>query len=204
MTIDLNEPPRTACTPIQISDEDIYEAMREISGYLDITPGDFKEVYLKAFQQAMRRLTRSMHVSAIMTTDVAKVTPDTPIWAVAQLMADRKISGVPVVDKDEKVVGVISNRDFLAALGGSKSGTFLQIIADCLKGSGCLAVEVRNQRARDLMTSPPITALPETPVHDIAQIMTQQGINRIPIVDPYGKLLGIVSRADIVSSTLVG
>lgn len=204
MKIDLKEPPSTACAPVQISDEDIYEAMREISGYLDITPGDFKEVYLKAFQQAMKRLTRSMHVSAIMTTDVAKVTPDMPIWAVAQLMADRKISGVPVVDKDEKVVGVISNRDFLAALGGSKSGTFLQIIADCLKGSGCLAVEVRNQRARDLMTSPPITALPETPVHDIAHIMTQQGINRIPIVDPYGKLLGIVSRADIVRSTLVG
>lgn len=198
-----NEPTET-CTPVEISDDDIYEAMREMSGYLDITPGDFKEVYVRAFQHAVRRLTRAMHVSTIMTTDVTSVTRETPIRVVAELMAERKISGVPVVDEDEHVVGVISNRDFLAALGGYRSGTLMKIVADCLKGSGCLAVEVRDQRAEDLMTSPPVTAAPDTPIVDVANIMAQRGINRIPIVYPNGKLVGIVSRADIVNSSLIG
>ncbi len=51
-----------ACAPLQISDDDIFSAMREISGYLDITPSDFKELYLKAYQHAISRLTRSVRV----------------------------------------------------------------------------------------------------------------------------------------------
>lgn len=193
-----------ACIPVEISDEDIYEAMSEISGHLDITPGDFKEVYLKAFQHAVLRLTRATPVSKIMTRDVARVNRDTPLWAVAELMAQRKISGVPVVDADDNVVGVISHRDFIAALGGDKSGTFMQIIAECLKGSGCMAVDARDQHAEDLMTSPAITTSPETPVLDVANIMAQRGINRVPIIDGNGKLVGIVSREDIVKASYIG
>jgi CBS domain-containing protein len=204
METQMTDMPEKACLPVDISDNDIYEAMKEIPGYLDITPGDFKEVYLKAFQHAVRRLTRAIHVSKIMTKDVARATRDTPLWEVAELMAQRKISGLPVVDADERVVGVISNRDFVAALGGDKSGTLMQIIAECLKGSGCLAVQARSQRAEDLMTSPPVTASPETSVMDAAYIMARRGINRIPIVDGTGRLVGIVSRADIVRASIVG
>ena len=60
-----------ACVPVDLSDEDIYEAMREIPGYLDITPGDFKEVYLKAYQHALSRLTRSVTVEEVMTDTTA-------------------------------------------------------------------------------------------------------------------------------------
>jgi CBS-domain-containing membrane protein len=70
----MTDMPEKACLPVDISDNDIYEAMKEIPGYLDITPGDFKEVYLKAFQHAVRRLTRAIHVSKIMTKDVARAT----------------------------------------------------------------------------------------------------------------------------------
>jgi len=60
-----------ACVPVDISDEDIYEAMKDISGYLDITPADLKEVYLKAYRHAVTRLTRSVKVRDVMTRDVA-------------------------------------------------------------------------------------------------------------------------------------
>ncbi len=204
MEVDTKNPPAKACTPIEISDEDIFQAMREISGYLDITPNDFKEVYLKAFQQAVKRLTRAVPVAKIMTRDVARVTIGTPLWDVAELLAKRRISGVPVVDENEKVIGVISNRDFVAALGREKKGSLMQVVADCLKGAVCLAAKVGNKRVEDLMTSPAVTVGPDTPVNDVANIMAQRGINRVPIVDSDQKLVGIVSRADIVSSTLVG
>ena len=55
---------------IELKDEDIYEAMQDIPGYLDITPGDFKEVYRLAFQHALERLSREVTAAEIMTTDV--------------------------------------------------------------------------------------------------------------------------------------
>ncbi|MGC8605481.1 MAG: CBS domain-containing protein, partial [Desulfomonilaceae bacterium] len=56
-----------ACAPVDISDDDIFKAMRDISGYLDITPSDFKELYIKAYQHALSRLTRIVKVREVMT-----------------------------------------------------------------------------------------------------------------------------------------
>src|SRR4030067_435205 len=102
---------------IDISEEDIYEAMKEIRGYLDITPGDFKEIYKLTYRHAFNRLARSIKARDIMTKDVSFVTRATPLKEVAKLMAREKISGVPVIDADKKVLGVISEKDFLAHMG---------------------------------------------------------------------------------------
>jgi CBS domain-containing membrane protein len=192
-----------ACAPVDISDDDIYEAMKDISGYLDITPADFKEVYLKAYRHAVTRLTRSVKARDVMTRDVASVGPDTPLEDVAQMMADRKVSGVPVVDRAGKVVGVISEKDFLVHLGTGEPRTFMEVVAECLKGSGCLAAPLRSYGAADFMNSPAVTVTEETPVMEIAQTFLQHKINRVPVVDHDGRLMGIVSRADVVRSSLL-
>ena len=192
------------CVPVDISDKDIYEAMSEIPGYLDITPGDFKEVYLKAYQHALQRLARSVKVAKVMTTDVASVVRHTPIRQVAELMAHEKVSGVPVLEADGTVAGVISERDFLSTMGGGEFGTFMDVIADCLKGGQCLAAPMRTQFAEDIMSTPAVTVSPETPLMEVANIMARRSINRVPVVDSAGKLVGIASRADVVRSSLVG
>lgn len=192
-----------ACVPVEISDDDIFEAMTQIPGYLDITPGDFKEVYLKAYQHALQRLTRSVHVKEVMTTEVAAVLRSTSIREVAELMARRRVSGVPVLNTDRSVAGVISERDFLRTMGGEQSATFMDVIADCLRGGKCLAAPMRIQCAEDIMTAPPVTVNPDTSVMEVANIMARQRINRVPVVDATGKLVGIASRADVVRSSLV-
>ena len=108
------------CVPVDISDEDIYKAMSEIPGYLDITPGDFKEVYLKAYEQALKRLSRSVKVEEVMSTEVVYVERKTPLREVAQLMAQRRVSGVPVLEADGAVAGVISETDFLSTMADEK------------------------------------------------------------------------------------
>jgi CBS domain-containing membrane protein len=193
-----------ACVPVDISDDDIYEAMGKISGYLDITPGDFKELYLKAYEHALKRLTRSMKVAEVMTEDVASATPDTPMKDVAQLMALRKVSGVPVVTSDGMVTGVISEKDFLGAMGLGKTGTLMNVVADCLVGGRCLAAPIRAMTARDIMSAPAVTVHRDTPLMEVADTLTKRGINRLPVVDDSGLMVGIVSRADVVRSTLVG
>ncbi|MFA5110373.1 MAG: CBS domain-containing protein [Desulfobaccales bacterium] len=187
---------------IELKDEDIYEAMRAIPGYLDITPGDFKEIYRLAFQHALERLSRAVTAAEIMTTDVVAVHPDTAVADVAAAMGQRGVSGVPVVDADHRVMGVISEKDFLSRLGVPEARNFMSLVAGCLKTKGCAALPIKGALARDLMSAPAVTVAPETPVQAIAALFTDRGINRVAVTDPEGRLLGLVSREDIVKATL--
>ena len=186
---------------IDLKDEDIYEAMRAIPGYLDITPGDFKEVYRLAFQHALERLNRAVTAAEIMTTDVA-VNPVTPVAEVAAAMGRRGSSGVPVVDAGQKVVGVISEKDFLARMGAGEPRNFMSLVAGCLMTKGCVALPIKHALAQDIMTTPAVTVAPDTLVRDIAALLTQKSINRVAVTGPGGRLLGLVSRGDIVQATM--
>ncbi len=75
------------------------------------------------------------------------------------------------------------------------------VIAQCLKEKGCVAVTIREQCVRDIMTSPAITVSEDTSVNEIAGIFTEKNINRVPVINPDGVLTGIVSRADIVRAS---
>lgn len=184
---------------VEISDDDVYDAMKEIQGFLDITPGDFKEVYRHAYRHAFERITRTVKARDVMTRGVVTVHPETPLDEVASRMAGAGVSGVPVVDGGGKVAGVISEKDFLARMGGAES--FMSVVAECLKGKGCVAVPIRARRAGDIMSSPPVTVGEEAPVAEIAETFTSKNINRVPVVDVAGRLVGIVSRADIVRAS---
>lgn len=192
-----SEDPETYRRPVDISDDDIYDAMKEIPGYLDITPGDFKEVYRSAFQYAIERLS-SVKAADVMVTEVVSVTRKTPLDQVAQVMSRHGISGVLVVEEGKRVVGVISEKDFLTRLGEQDNETFMGVVAECLKGLGCVAVSIRGQNAEDIMTSPAVTVEEETSIMEVANILTGKNINRVPVLNRKGYLVGIISRADIV------
>lgn len=186
---------------IEISDQDLLDAMKDIPGYLDITPRDLREVYTYAYRHALSRIRISVKAKDIMTRDVISVEKDVSLKRVSELMARNMISGIPVVKKDKKVVGVISQKDFLTRMGAKSSKSFMGVIAECLKGKGCVAVSIREQRARDIMSSPAITVSEETDVNEIAGIFTEKNINRVPVINPDGVLTGIVSRADIIRAS---
>jgi len=189
-----------AC-PLDISDEDILKAMRDVMGYIDITPGDFKELYRFAFRHALERLRHSITAKDIMTKDVVSVARNIPLEEVADILNRFALSGVPVTDHDQRVVGVISEKDFLLHMGVQKKKTFMGVVAQCLKNKGCLAVSMRGQKAEDIMTSPAVGVLENTPVFEIADTFTTKNINRAPVIDANDRLLGIVTRTDIVRSS---
>ena len=189
------------CRPVDISDDDIYDAMKEIPGYLDITPGDFKELYRFAYQHAVERFS-SVKAGDAMVRKVVSVTRKTPLVQVAEAMARHGVSGVPVVEEGERVVGVISEKDFLTRMGEQDAKTFMGVVAECLKGKGCVAVPIRGQNAEDIMTSPAVTVNEETSIMEIANIFTEKNINRVPVINQQGRLVGIISRADVVRNRL--
>jgi len=181
-----------------ISDSDIYEAMKEIPGYLDITPADLKEIYRHAFRHAHERVNRPVKAAAIMTRLVHHVKVDTPLAAVAELMAQNVVSGVPVLDEAGRVVGVISEKDFLRRMGGPDAARVMGIIAACLGGKGCVAAPIRGETASAIMAAPAITVREDASAPEIVEIFATRNINRVPVIDGSGRLVGIISRADIL------
>lgn len=136
-----------------------------------------------------------MRVREVMTTTVATVPPDRPLRDVARLLVDRGISGVPVVDADGTVLGVVSEADFLAKESGAEPGRH-RLLAR-LFGESADAAKVEARTAGESMTAPAITTTPDALLRDVAATMVDRRVNRLPVVDD-GRLVGIITRADLV------
>lgn len=185
---------------IGLSDEDVLAAMKSIPGYLDITPADFKEIYAFAYRHALERLGQSVTAKDIMTNATVSVNSDTSLIETAKLMAENSISGLPVINENQIVIGVISEKDFFQKMGKKNTVSFMGVVVECLSNKGCLAMPIREKLAADIMTSPAITARLRTTISELSSILTDNHINRVPIVNDEGKLRGIISRGDLVDS----
>lgn len=124
----------------------------------------------------------------------------TSLIETAQLLAGKGISGAPVVDHQGKIVGVISEKDFLRTMGAGRRNSFMEVVASCLKNRGCVATPMRDEVVDTIMSKPAITGSAEISVADISTLFMEEGINRLPIVDRDDKPIGIVARSDLVRS----
>jgi CBS domain-containing protein len=135
-------------------------------------------------------------VKDVMTKSVIAVGPRTTLKDVARLMVDRRMSGMPVVDDDGSVLGVVSEGDILVKERG-RPGTG-SLLDQLLEVNGRETVKHDARDAADSMTSPAVTIRPDRPVAEAASLMLDRCVNRLPVVDRHGKLVGIVTRADLV------
>lgn len=140
-----------------------------------------------------------MQVKDIMTTAVISVTVDTPVEEIARLLLDNRISGVPVVDAGQRILGIVSEGDlmrrseneterphswWLHLLSSSK-----ELARDYIKSHGL--------RADQVMTRNPVTVTEEATLGEVAELLEKRRIKRVPVVRD-GKLAGIVSRANLL------
>lgn len=140
-----------------------------------------------------------MKARDIMTPDVVSVDPDASVAEAAQLMLQRRISGLPVVDHAGELVGVITEGDFLrrAEMGTQRRRSrWIEI----LTGSGQLAseyVQTSGRKVHQVMTTNVQTATEDTTLEDIVRLMEQRQIKRVPVLRGK-KLVGIISRANLL------
>ena len=186
---------------VGLTDQDVYEAMKSMPGYIDITPGDFKDLYCHAYRKAIERISRSILARDLMTKDVACVRPDTPLDEVAELMGRRGISGLPVADDQGRIVGVISEKDFLSRMGKAGPKNFMTIVADCLRTKGCIDLPAGAKDAADIMSSPAVTVREDAPYSEVAGLMAERNINRVPVTDATGLMIGIITRNDLIRAS---
>jgi CBS-domain-containing membrane protein len=180
----------------QISDEDLRAALKEMKTYMDITEDDLKKIYAIALRHAEQRFSRQIVVRDVMTKNVIKVCEDADLSEVTALLSENRISGLPVVDGQDHVIGMITEADVLALAGLKKEHAFKDVIRHLLGEP--LPGPKRSKHLRDVMTSPAITTGPEADIREIASILDEKRIKRLPVTDDQGRLIGVISRADIV------
>ncbi len=137
----------------------------------------------------------------IMTRDVVTVTPHTSVRAIAQLLCTRHISGVPVVDREKRVIGIVGEGDLLghAEVAGERRRSWW---LNAFVNSNALArdyIKTHGRVAADVMTPTVITVASAASIAEIARILERHRIKRVPVVDG-GKLVGIVARGDLLQA----
>jgi CBS domain-containing protein len=140
-----------------------------------------------------------MKAQDIMTRDVATVRPDTSVRELAALMAEKHISGVPVLTDDGKIVGIVSESDLLhrAEVGTErKHKWWFRTFADPSALAGEY-VKAHGLRAHDVMSRYVISVRDDAELRDVADILDNHRIKRVPVMHD-GRLAGIITRGDLV------
>jgi CBS-domain-containing membrane protein len=142
-----------------------------------------------------------MRARQIMTRQVITIGPETSIVEAADTMLQYHISGLPVVDTAGKLVGIVSDGDFIrrAEIGTQrKRGRWLQLLV----GKGQTASEYvreRGRKVKEIMTPNPVTVAEDTPLEDIVRIIERHNVKRLPVVRG-DQLVGIVTGSNLLQS----
>lgn len=145
-----------------------------------------------------------MDAASVMTRFVVTASPDATMAELAKTLSQHAISGVPIADKDGKLLGMVSEGDLMRQFTHSsekRRAWWLHVLAegDDLAPEFLEYVRLDQRRARDMMQTKLVTASETTTLPQIAELMGEHHIKRVPIIKD-GKLVGIVTRADLVKA----
>lgn len=140
-----------------------------------------------------------MKIKEVMVKNVESLSPDISVKEAMEILLKRKISGLPVIDKDGKLVGMFTEKSILSYLLPSyieKVGRF--VYEENPKAAGKKLAELCRIKISQLMRKEVITTTEETTLCEAARIMLTQKARRLPVIDKEGKIVGILAREDIL------
>ncbi|GAA4473898.1 CBS domain-containing protein [Phytohabitans houttuyneae] len=135
-------------------------------------------------------------VADVMTTDVVTVNEQAPYREIVDLLATRQISAVPVVDDFDRVLGVVSEADLLHKIETEGHPDARRVFEG--RRRRARRTKATAVVARDLMTVPAVTVMPHTLIPAAARRMDTEHVKRLPVINDLGRLVGIVTRSDLL------
>ncbi|HIE07303.1 MAG TPA: CBS domain-containing protein [Desulfarculaceae bacterium] len=140
----------------------------------------------------------------IMTTPVITVTLDTDLKKLAQLLTGKRISGVPVVDDDEILQGIVTETDLLFTEKPLHIPTFITLLDAMVFFENPFKMDKDLKRltastVADLYSQECLTVTPATSIAEIAELMISEKVNLLPVINPERKVVGIISRTNMIS-----
>src|SRR5882757_141914 len=143
-------------------------------------------------------------VRDVMSTPVWTLRPDEKVEHAADVLADKKVGGLPVVDDQGTLLGILRDDDLIASEARVHVPTFINFLGLGMAFPGEMKhlekelKKIAGATVRDVMQTEPPTATPHETLEDVATLMHDRGVNSVPVVDDDHKVVGIVARADIV------
>ncbi len=143
----------------------------------------------------------------IMVKDVLTVTPETSIQDAVKLLLDRRINGVPVVDRKDKLVGILCQSDLIAQQKRVPLPSVFTLLDSFIPLSSMKSLDKEIQKmaafvVADAMTANPVTVRPETGLEEIATLMVEKKYHTLPVIGEDGKLVGVIGKEDILKTLL--
>ncbi|MDT8451305.1 MAG: CBS domain-containing protein [Gammaproteobacteria bacterium] len=183
----------------KLQPDDFAMALQELGTYIDVSVDDLMQLYHSAERYARIRNSEGVPVEKIMMQPVTTVQANCSLSEAAHLLVTLKISGLPVVDKDNRLVGIITEADFLHALG-MPSRHPDHSLWQTLESMFNHHLEVREFEGRvaDLMVSKVITVSPQQTLHQALEVMKQHKIRRLVVCDEARHVVGLITRSDLV------
>ena len=140
-----------------------------------------------------------MNAGDVMTTGAATVRPQASLAEAARVLIEHRISGLPVVDADGKLVGMVTEHDFLRRQLRTRPRWLDVLLTET---AGQITVrELHDRHVEDVMSRSPISVEVETPLDELMELMQRHGVKRLPVVAD-GKVVGIVSRANLLAALM--
>ena len=145
-------------------------------------------------------------MTEVMTSDVITLTPETSVEAAVQLLSEHRISGAPVVDGDGRLVGLLDDTDLLLSEARLHAPTTIELLGAYITFPGesrRYEDQLRQALAQtvgDAMEDDPHVVGTDATVEQVATIMVDRGVSRVPVVDADRRVIGIVTRGDLVGA----
>lgn len=184
---------------LELQREDFQNALKDMDTYIDVTVEDLLMIAKTAQKHAQLREAETLSVSEIMTAGVKTVHPDTTVKDAARLLLDQKISGLPVISPENKLVGVVTEADFLCAMGipchhpAHSVWHTLESMFNAAPRNNLLPKVVA-----DIMSTQTVTVGLNQTLHDVIDSMKRNHVKRVIVVDSEKYVVGIITRSNLV------
>jgi CBS domain-containing membrane protein len=185
----------------ELTESDVAEAMHDISGYLDISPQDFRELYRASATHALARLAGNPMGRSLMRVGGPTLAPHQYLPEAIARMANHGVKSAAVVDETQRVIGILTETDVLRQLEVSSSLDLLVLLfQDPAAVQHCCA----KVRVDAVMTRPAQTLDADATLPAMVAAFRRHGGRSMPVVDESGRLLGMLGRKDLIRSCGLG
>ena len=145
-----------------------------------------------------------MRAKDVMIENVIFINKEDKLDEIISVLMQNHVSGVPVIDKDNHLVGMVTEKDLVTKEKGLNISSYMEFVANILfiDGKKTLFKETSKDlqflTAKDIMTAPVYSVREEATIAEVVSLMMNRHINRIPVIDDENKLVGIIGRSDLL------
>jgi CBS domain-containing protein len=151
----------------------------------------------------------SKTVADLMSHNPVVVRSETPLKDAIAILAERRIGGLPVVDENDKLIGIISETDLMWQETGVTPPAYIMFLDSVIYLQNPATYDrdlhkALGQTVGEVMSKNPITVSPDKPLRDAAKLMQDKSVHRLPVLDREGHVIGILTRGDIIRAMAIG